>query len=366
MNKKIPLMSIIILFVFAFSLLIPQKNASAEMVVQDLKFKQAYTGVYDYSQKPVYKVTMPSDGQLNLEFKRSETANWYLELVDVASGFVIDDFSTERLPGKEIRKIGLKKGSYYLKFTSGSYSEQYEFVATYKTGGYEKEMNNTTKTAQSISLNKTYKGSRQKYSDEDYYKFTLTKNGNVTVNLSKIPSKSFDISIINSKGDVYLDRYTDSSVYVSGTQKFYLGLPKGTYYAVINGGSSEVEYSLKIGFNPSEYYEKEFNNTKSKANSIKSGKYFNGAMQSFSDVDFYKFKVSKKKKVSLSVRRNTNTYWKVNLLNSNGTRLSYLYTKSGGAASGYEKLTKTLSKGTYYIVVEYGNKDVPYKFKVSY
>ncbi|WP_075982986.1 hypothetical protein [Bacillus massilinigeriensis] len=365
MNRKIPLIGIILIFVL--SLVLPQGKASADLNVTDLVFKQTYKGIYDYSNKPTYKITMPSDGQLNLEFTRSETADWYLELVDIKTGYVIDDFHTERLPGKDIRKIGLKKGSYYLQFTSGSNSkEQYQFVATYKTGYYEKEVNNTTKTATSISLNKTYKGSRQHYSDKDYYKFTLKKNGNIALNITKMPSKYWYVTIINSKGQVYLDRYTDSNIYVTGTQKFYLGLPKGTYYVVVNSGSTDNEYSLRVSYVASEYYEKEFNNSRTKANSIRTGKYYQGVLQSYSDVDFFKFNVSKKKKVYFYAARNTNTYWKVNILNSRGTRISYFYTRNGSSGSGYERYIKTLNKGTYYMVVEYGSRDIPYKFKVNY
>ncbi|PFW73810.1 hypothetical protein COL23_19025, partial [Priestia aryabhattai] len=124
--------------------------------------------------------------------------------------------------------------------------------------------------ATQLPLNQIHKGKLQDSNDKDFYKVVVPSDGNVSLSIKQQHDASWYGAILNSKGEVYEDIYSDDSELVEGYAVTQVGLPKGTYYIKIENSSSAYNkpYEIKAGFTASNNYEKEFNNNLTTANAI--------------------------------------------------------------------------------------------------
>jgi len=230
---------------------------------------------------------------------------------------------------------------------------------------WESESNNTRATADYISVNTTYNGNLKDYSDDDYYRFSTSSNGTVTVKFTHNY-----VATENNLWEVYLQDVNGNVItyeYVRGVDTDFkltkVGLPAGTYYIYVNSygsGSwhSTATYSVNAERVASSVWETEENDTRPLADSITVNKKYYGNVKDYSDDDYFKFKLTSKKEVTVKFTHNyvatENNLWEVYLQDASGNVITYEY-MSGNRKSA--TLTKVgLPAGTYYIYVNsYGS-----------
>ena len=217
--------------------------------------------------------------------------------------------------------------------------------------------------AKTIKVNNVYKGSLANKKGISY-KVTLPEAGNVTLSIKRNAKTSFEGQIQNSKGYIYTYVYTKRQDDTSGFDEVQVGLPKGTYYVLINnsgGQVSKASYQFSTKYTKSDYYEKESNDKVATANAIKLNASYKGVISHSDDRDFFKFVVPQNGNVTLAMKQKRDTIWRGHIQNSTGKQFGELYTNEKG------NLTTNLKKGTYYFVVEnYDDTvDVPYEFTIS-
>ncbi|MCR5272992.1 MAG: hypothetical protein K6E13_08415 [Lachnospiraceae bacterium] len=162
-----------------------------------------------------------------------------------------------------------------------------------------------------------------KHHKEAYYSFTLKKNGYVSLSITKP-----EIDGLRSDQRVVILDKSKKELWVSNTDKldgtnskktsFKVGLKKGKYYLCIQplsmtvmswqSGTTKITLSTKAN----NYYEKEPNNSKKKANTIKVGKTYKGMYCEEYDSsvfvgsavgdDWYKVKLKKGKTYKITLK----------------------------------------------------------------
>ena len=236
-------------------------------------------------------------------------------------------------------------GTYYLKFSTDNYDKEAVFANTFDLSLCQWTADPiTVKSGKTIRLYNYYP---KQYRD---FKFKATKNGKITV--SHNSNYGYHAQILNAKKKELSDKqWCDEGV---SREKCQFAVQKGkTYYIRIypnDSGSKYHEFKIK------EAEVKEKSGTKrSKAVTIKAKKKVNGTIVAGSkQADWYKFKLSKKKKLTITVSGQASTYLNFTVYNSKGKEIS---TKSlyGSGSMDIEVTNSTTygkaNKGTYYIKV---------------
>ena len=235
--------------------------------------------------------------------------------------------------------------------------------------------NTTADTASVISVNATYTDYIKSYDDVSWYKFRISNPGYI--------SFKFTHDYVDSSGNYWeaylynpemncLNYYYYQGNNTSATGE-NIGVPAGTYYIKVQKGGSgykEVNYNVKINYTASSVWEKEFNDDYNSANTISINKTYYGSIMKYSDVDWYKFKVSKTDSVSLKFTHkymeSNGYYWCVDLYNSSFSKLKTYDLRGTDSSKTMPKLR--LSSGTYYLKVAKdgsGYSSVDYTIKIN-
>ena len=159
--------------------------------------------------------------------------------------------------GYNLSNFGLAEGEYYividgdsLAYNSTSYTCQWNFTAR---TDFEIEPNGSMETAKDIQANTYYYGaiiSSDVDFDEDYYRFEVDKERNVSLELwhEKVTDSSVTwvASIIDENGNVV--KSVDSSLNQGLVSTGVVTLKEGTYYIKIETGmyGSESPYYFKL------------------------------------------------------------------------------------------------------------------------
>ncbi|MEK5066225.1 hypothetical protein [Cytobacillus sp. FSL R5-0596] len=353
-----------------------EKAAASISDAKAINLNQIYKGVLkDYGQKDFYKFTVSAPGNITLAIKQKHNSTWDGEIMN-SSGQVFESFITddsEMVSGDASRAVGLPAGTYYIKIEnySGAIGVNYEFKVQYtQSNYYEKEFNDSLTAANAIELNKFYAGMLRRYDDKDFYKFTLTKPGNIKLLMGNQPDVTWYGHIQDTKGNVYDYLYTDDSEMVTGDSAAEVGLPAGTYYVKIENysGGFETPYQMKVQYTATDYYEKEFNNSITVANGLTVNKTYRGNLQYSDDKDFYKFTLTKPGNVALSIKQSPGTTWYTHIQDTKGNTYTKIYTDDSEMIEGNMAREVGLPKGTYYILISNYSSgiDKPYEFQVKY
>ena len=252
--------------------------------------------------------------------------------------------------------------------------EEQEF--TTDAAGTSISGNNTTAdTASVISVNATYTDYIKSYDDVSWYKFRISNPGYI--------SFKFTHDYVDSSGNYWeaylydMDKSCLNSYDYRGTETSVtggnIGVPAGIYYIKVQKGGSgykEVNYNVKINYTASSVWEKEFNDDYNSANTISINKTYYGSIMKYSDVDWYKFKVSKTDSVSLKFTHkymeSNGYYWCVDLYNSSFSKLKTYDLRGTDSSKTMPKIR--LSAGTYYLKVAKdgsGYSSVDYTIKIN-
>lgn len=237
-------------------------------------------------------------------------------------------------------------------------------IQTYAAG-------NSISSATSISIGSTYSGSISSSNTADFYKFTLSSSGSITLtSTALIPW--VDYRIYDSTGArLWSSWYAANSSGQSNINEEF-DLTKGTYYLGVEQYSSSYtgSYSFKLVFTSAgESYTETGdgnNNTIATASSIATGTTYKGQIAKNDDKDFYKFTISSSGKYTLSSTA-TIPWVYYRIYNSTGDRLwsNWYAANSAGKISVNE--TIELSSGVYYLGVEQYSSSYTgnYSFKVD-
>ena len=338
-----------------------------------------------------FRFSLTSPGNITLRLKPqtaggSSASSWNIRLFDYATGNELLGFYVDRLdPVGGTTSVGLAAGNYYVRIenNSGVVDVPYLLLVTLATGNYfEQEFNDSPAAAQPISLGVEYLGRLQKrisssVAEFDYYKFSLTSPGNISLRLKPqtaggSSASSWNIRLFDyATGNELLGFYVDRLDPVGGTTS--VGLAAGNYYVRIenNSGVVDVPYLLLVTLATGNYFEQEFNDSPAAAQPISLGVEYLGRLQkrissSVAEFDYYKFSLTTASSIALHLRPQTAggssaSTWRVRLRDyaTNNALIDFNVGRSdpvGGTK------TASLAAGNYYVSIENGSGviDLPY------
>ena len=273
--------------------------------------------------------------------------------------------------------VGLAKGTYYIRVSAGTNrsAETYKLRVNYTaTPNCENELNDSFDTATRLTLNTSYAGSTNDANDDDYYAFSLTKTGTVTLTLTHpdlVNNDTFWIIYL------YNDRQKEicrCNVSGSGTEynSYLVGLAKGTYYArIVNGThTSTGTYGLCVNYTPTEHCETELNDSFDAATPIPTDTPILGSTNDADDDDYYAFSLDQRGTVTLTMEHpdyvNKDTYWIIYLYNDRQKVICRCNVSGDGTR--YESYLVGLDRGTYYARITNGThtSTETYSLRVNY
>ena len=262
--------------------------------------------------------------------------------------------------------IGLPAGTYYIQlYNENSNLLKYNLTVNFtKSDNWESEPNDSFTNADNISVNKSYNGVINRIHsayDVDYYKFNLSSQGYITITMNhkQLDSDYWKVCLYdNNMNEMYYWRF-DSKYASSATEK--IGLPAGKYYIAVSGSSSVVgvDYTFKVNYTQSAYWETETNNTRATADNILINTIYHGVVHTNgpsmyyygNESDYYKFNLPSQANISItmSCEQVCNGEWSITLLDTNGDRINKwtFY----GKYSSFSTETLNLNAGNYYVVI---------------
>jgi len=225
-----------------------------------------------------------------------------------------------------------------------------------------------------IEVNKTYNGTlHEGKNEQDFYKFSLTSDGNVTLSMKQKAGVTWDVTILNNKGEIFESLETDNSELIEGNAAVQVGLPKGTYYIKVSPipydySAYGQRYEFKVGFAASNNYEKEFNNSLATANAMNVNQSYKGTISDGNDQDIYKVTVPNDGNVTLSMKQKPGIRWYASIQTSSGKVMEELTTDDSELIDGYASKEVGLPKGTYYVQVsdDSYSENEPYEVQVGF
>ena len=214
--------------------------------------------------KDYYKFKVTEDGSLDITFSHEnlegDKNGWNVRVLKEENGEyreIVKKISAWNSSECTIKNLGLSKGEYYilidgdsLSYNSASYTVKWALTPR---SDFETEPNGTMENAKEIQGNTFYYGaiiSSDMDFDEDYYKFEITEERNVSLDLGheKINDSSltWTASIINESGAVIAS--VESSLNEGLVNTGIVTLKPGTYYVKVETGmyGSEVPYRIRL------------------------------------------------------------------------------------------------------------------------
>ena len=243
---------------------------------------------------------------------------------------------------------------------------------------------NTANTATSYNMGSTTYGSITSSNSNDYYKFTLSSSGKISLNVNAyIQCSAYYIYDANYK-EIWksTDRYWNNTTEIMILNE-NIDLTSGTYYLLVTKGSAHWystigNYNFKITFTSANESFKEtqgsINSSFNSANSIYLNTQYKGQIAYNDDKDYYKFTLPSSGKISLNVNayiqcsayyiydanykeiwKSTDRYWnnttEIMILNENIdlTSGTYYFLVAKGSAYWYS------TTGNYNFTISSGN-----------
>ncbi len=209
-------------------------------------FNTEYSGsVAEFSDKDFYKITLPSDGMIEVVFNHDvfegDWSHWTVKLMDEEykefyNKEVFSDTKKTIMPS-----IGLPAGCYYIVVESGYTHTDitYSITANYtESDNWEKEFNHESNLATEIDINKLYYGSIAMDGDKDCYQIYIDKEEQIKIEFDHNNSDDNYFSWKIRLLDVTFNEIKSFSISASNdANEFDLGiLPFGDYFIEISNG----------------------------------------------------------------------------------------------------------------------------------
>lgn len=244
-----------------------ESNDSAATANTVKNGKTYYGSTSSSSDKDYYKIKMSKAGYLQIKFghKNSQsTASCYnVVLYNKDNSEIYKFTNTGTETSYTSCKLGLDAGEYYVCVSQAStlYTGDYTICLTQKAAsGWETENNGDWASADNIQVGKAVKGVITGYSsDEDYYRFTLTKAQYINFSLAheKIndAGRSWYVTLYNANAKRGYQDYDHIYSYAGSTytESSAVKLSRETYYLKVQAfakNAVDKEYTLcvnKIG-----------------------------------------------------------------------------------------------------------------------
>ena len=334
--------------------------------------------------KDFYKFTLSSQGYITVSINHNQFSahSLWFYLYD-SNGEIIHQWTFYQNYETNLSgNIGLPAGTYYIQlYNENSNLLKYDFTVNFtKSDNWESEPNDSFTNSDDISVNKSYNGVINRINatyDVDYYKFDLSSQGYITITMNhkQLDSEYWKVCLYdNNMNEMYYWRF-DSKYASNATEK--IGLPAGKYYIAVFGSSAVVgvDYTFKVDYTQSAYWETETNNTRATADNILTNTIYHGVVHTNgpsayydgNESDYYKFNLSSQANVSItmSCEQVCDGEWRIELLDGNGDRIKK-WTFYGKHSSISTEALK-LNTDNYYVVItsdiDAGNVD--YSFIVE-
>jgi hypothetical protein len=325
-----------------------------------------------------YKFDITDVGYFQMKFGINSFSN----LDDVHYGwdlYVYDSAYNEiqKIEGIQTAVTGavrpFSQGTYYVKVKSHidvknyapvgcNYDLQVAFTAA---ADWESEYNDQSGNADTITENAMVKGSLYTGTDVDWYKVSIKTKGYFQIVFAPDASTNLDDIHFGWKITVYDASFNEiqSDNYIEGSYTgAKRGYAKGTYYVKVEPTTTFASYApvncvynLTVKTTASKVWESEGNDVSGSADTIKSGTTYSGLLQSETDADWYKIKITGSGKLTVTLKKAESTNiddvhygWKLYLYDSTGS--GELAKTEEIKGSGKVELNN-IKKGTYYVRV---------------
>lgn len=319
------------------------KKASANFPLTTLKTGDEKIAGYNvYAVDQVFTVKAPSKGTVSFDVRCKGTltdGTVYLHMYSDAAltkslGIVSLTPSTSGL--KTLVAKAPAAGTYYLS------------IEPYRAAGYVSVWGSFVNGSDRTMANKTWSAVGLKDAQTNYLKFKAANSGYVTVLHQGLSGK---VTLTNSK-----KKTLSNAVYASSynnTSKITFGVKKGTTYYLKVASNYNSDGAYRVKYTNSKIADKS-GSKKSKAKTMKRKATYKGSIIAGSSTsDWYKFKVTSKRKVTVTMKGATNNKIKAVFYTSKGKKI--------GSTTFYDYNSKRvlqsvgkLSKGTYYVKVYRG------------
>lgn len=332
-------------------------------------------------QNHYYKYTLTKPGFVEVDFTNNYGGYYYLYLNPDGDDaeYKMSSSAEGTLKGC---KIGLAAGTYYfrVKGSSGTVDKDYQFSLNFTPSTTcETESNDNFTTADVIPVNTEIAGTSHGGGFEsDYYKFTLTAPGKVSLKFTHGESSAqylYWVSLYNEVTEDAMFQVVSCGGDIT-LQSQAVGLPAGEYYVQVHGGNEEIGmYGLTVNYTQTNTWEKEVDDTYENANEMAVNTAYSGTLHDSSDVDYYKVTLDKDGMISLNFKHNNvagkelKECYYVDIYRSGDYSNSIYRLKSTGGETNLTTPEIGLAKGTYYIKVSgyyFAQTTEPYEMKVKY
>lgn len=337
-----------------------------------------------------YKFKTNTNGAITIDFSRevwgSDTKYWELTLYYFDEN--LKEISSSSFDGNHIlsstEDIGLPSGEYYIaierypyNFSNKTYSFSVNFTPS---DNWEKELNNTFQTSTKIELNKNYSASLSSSDDCDWYQFSVSDNGYVSINFKR---EVFNDKTTYWKSTIYsiedsmreMASWSYDGNHAQSTSPM-IGLMTGDYYIKIERypyNHSSRTYTINVNYKSSNYWEKEFNSTFQTASPLNLNTDYQGSLYSSSDVDWYSFSTLNNGYVMIDFEREVmydkTTYWKMTLYSLDESLNEVASWSFDGNHSKSSTPEIGIPSGNYYFKIErypYNYSEETYTIRVDY
>lgn len=209
-----------------------------------------------------YKFTLKSDSIVNIYFSCAPTSSdgyWRVSVYKYEGNNSLKQLDNRQFycydgSGK-FSTLGLPSGTYYIEVESYRAHYQYEImVSASATNNWETEFNNTYQTADPISIGTTKYGNNCDAWDDDYYKFVLSSQKNISISVShkKYNTDAYIwVTLYRYNGNNSLNQIVRDRVYYCDstyTTSSY-GLSAGTYFIAIDDAYQSYGYNYGLTVN---------------------------------------------------------------------------------------------------------------------
>lgn len=311
-----------------------------------------------YDQDDYYVLSTSNDGNIKLILK--DTTSVYLRIYLYDGAILLGE--SEATGGPTLQVNGLAAGTYYarINYYGVGHFTGYTLTDSVLTDGVtnDTEPNNTPATALSMAENTTVHGhigyqlNGGTYDVDDYYKFTTTSDGRISLAFSNVEGAYNRVYLYDSNGTTQLNELENYGSFTMNTD----GLAAGTYYARVNYYSHTYfsGYTLTNSVTPAAYVnDAEPDDNEASAlplseNASVSGHIgyrWNGG--TYDQDDYYVFTTTQDGKIKLILSDTTGVYLRVYLYDSL-TQLG-----EAEATGGATVIVSNLAAGTYFARVNF-------------
>jgi hypothetical protein len=316
--------------------------------------------------KDTYSLTVPADGNVTFTLTTSSTLNGLMRFYDSDGTTQINYVYCNYGSSASLTIPHLGPGAtYYASVEINGGSGSYTLSDTETQPPYAKNTEPNNTPAQGIPL--TVKGtatghvgySTTSYNTQDnidYYKFTVSADGDVTFSLTTDSTLNALLRFRDSDGTTQIN-YVYCNYGSSATLTIPHLAPGATYYVsvTVNGGYGSYKAGGSIAV-PKESAAREPNNTYQQAqpfalNSSVTGNigYSTTSYNATDNIDFWKVTVTKAGTLTVKLTTDSTLNGLVRIYSTDGTtQLTYFYTNYGSTASISYALP---AAGTYYVSV---------------